>query len=71
MKTSGINFRHLYFFRVVAAEGSVTRAADKLHLTQPTLSILGFLVLIYAACAIALRFSAATNEEHALARAAA
>jgi len=39
--------------------------------TQQTLSILGFLVLISAVCAIALRFSASTNEEHALVRAAA
>ena len=28
MKTSGLNFRHLYYFWVVAKEGGVTRAAD-------------------------------------------
>ncbi|WEF30977.1 LysR family transcriptional regulator [Pseudoduganella chitinolytica] len=38
MKTSGINFRHLYFFRVVAAEGSVTRAAERLGLAIQTVS---------------------------------
>ncbi|GGY50797.1 LysR family transcriptional regulator [Pseudoduganella albidiflava] len=38
MKTSGINFRHLYFFRVVAAEGSVTRAAERLGLAIQTIS---------------------------------
>ena len=43
----------------------------KVGSTQQTLSILGYLVLISAVCAIALRFSATTNEEHALARAAA
>ncbi|HEX8601393.1 MAG TPA: LysR family transcriptional regulator [Pseudoduganella sp.] len=38
MKTSGINFRHLYFFRVVATEGSVTRAAERLGLAIQTVS---------------------------------
>lgn len=38
MKTTGINFRHLYFFRVVAAEGSVTRAAERLGLAIQTVS---------------------------------
>jgi len=39
--------------------------------TQQTLVILGVLVTASALCAIALRFSASTNAEHALARAAA
>ncbi len=38
MKTTGMNFRHLYFFRVVAAEGSVTRAAERLGLAIQTIS---------------------------------
>jgi len=38
MKTTGLNFRHLYFFRMVAAEGSVTRAADRLGLAIQTVS---------------------------------
>jgi NNP family nitrate/nitrite transporter-like MFS transporter len=39
--------------------------------TQQTLSILGILVAISALCAVAARFSAETNKEHALAGAAA
>jgi molybdenum-dependent DNA-binding transcriptional regulator ModE len=38
MKTTGLNFRHLYFFRVVAAEGSVTGAAERLGLAIQTVS---------------------------------
>ncbi|MES2257855.1 MAG: transcriptional activator NhaR [Pseudomonadota bacterium] len=38
MKTTGINFRHLYFFWAVAKEGSVTRAADRLGLAIQTVS---------------------------------
>jgi len=38
MKATGLNFRHLYFFRVVAAEGSVTRAAERLGLAIQTVS---------------------------------
>jgi len=38
MKTSGINFRHLYFFWAVAKEGSVTRAAERLGLAIQTVS---------------------------------
>jgi LysR family transcriptional activator of nhaA len=38
MKTSGINFRHLYFFWAVAKEGSVTRAAERLGLAVQTIS---------------------------------
>jgi LysR family transcriptional regulator, transcriptional activator of nhaA len=33
-----INFNHLYYFHVTAAEGSVKAAADKLRVTQPTVS---------------------------------
>lgn len=38
MKTTGLNFRHLYFFWVVAKEGSVTRAAERLELAVQTIS---------------------------------
>jgi LysR family transcriptional activator of nhaA len=38
MKTTGINFRHLYFFWAVAKEGSVTRAAERLGLAIQTVS---------------------------------
>lgn len=33
-----LNYQHLYYFWFVAREGSVTAAAKKLHLTQPTIS---------------------------------
>jgi LysR family transcriptional activator of nhaA len=33
-----LNYHHLYYFWTVAREGSVTRAAQLLNLTQPTLS---------------------------------
>jgi len=33
-----LNFNHLYYFVVVAQEGSVTRASQRIHVTQPTLS---------------------------------
>lgn len=36
MKTSGLNFRHLYYFWVVAKEGGVTRAAERLGLAVQT-----------------------------------
>lgn len=39
MKTSGLNYRHLYFFWVVAKEGGVTRAAEKLGLAVQTVSM--------------------------------
>jgi LysR family transcriptional activator of nhaA len=39
MKTSGLNFRHLYFFWMVAKEGGVTRAAEKLGLAVQTISM--------------------------------
>ncbi|MYM38951.1 transcriptional activator NhaR [Duganella qianjiadongensis] len=39
MKTSGLNFRHLYFFYMVAKEGGVTRAAEKLGLAVQTISM--------------------------------
>jgi LysR family transcriptional regulator, transcriptional activator of nhaA len=38
MKTTGINFRHLYYFWVVAKEGGVTRAAERLGLAVQTIS---------------------------------
>lgn len=39
MKTSGLNYRHLYFFWIVAKEGGVTRAAEKLGLAVQTISM--------------------------------
>ncbi len=33
-----LNYHHLYYFRVIANEGSIAKAADKLRLGQPTLS---------------------------------
>ncbi len=39
MKTSGLNFRHLHFFWMVAKEGSVTRAAERLGLAVQTVSM--------------------------------
>lgn len=33
-----INYHHLYYFKVIAEEGSVSKAAEKLRLGQPTLS---------------------------------
>ncbi len=33
-----LNYHHLLYFWMVAREGSVVRAADQLHLAQPTLS---------------------------------
>ncbi|CAN5347694.1 transcriptional activator NhaR [soil metagenome] len=38
MKNSGVNFRHLYYFWVVAKEGSVTRAAERLDVAVQTIS---------------------------------
>jgi len=34
----GLNYNHLYYFWVVASEGSVARAAERLHLTPQTIS---------------------------------
>lgn len=39
MKNSGLNFRHLYFFYMVAKEGGVTRAAERLGLAVQTISM--------------------------------
>jgi LysR family transcriptional activator of nhaA len=33
-----INYHHLLYFKVIAEEGSVSKAAEKLRLGQPTLS---------------------------------
>jgi LysR family transcriptional activator of nhaA len=33
-----LNYHHLLYFHTVAREGSVVRAAERLHLTQPTVS---------------------------------
>ena len=38
MKTTGLNFRHLYYFWVAAKEGGVTRAATRLGLAVQTVS---------------------------------
>lgn len=32
------NYHHLYYFYIIAREGSISRACEKLHLSQPTLS---------------------------------
>ncbi|RZA06516.1 MAG: LysR family transcriptional regulator [Proteobacteria bacterium] len=36
--TTWLNYHHLYYFRTIANEGSIARAAEKLRLGQPTLS---------------------------------
>ena len=33
-----LNYHHLLYFWTVAREGSIVRAAEQLHLTQPTIS---------------------------------
>jgi LysR family transcriptional activator of nhaA len=33
-----LNYQHLYYFWMVAKEGSISRACEKLHLAQPTVS---------------------------------
>lgn len=38
MKSAGLNFRHLYYFWVVAKEGSITRAAERLDVAVQTIS---------------------------------
>ena len=39
MKNKGMNFRHLYYFWVVAKEGGVTRAAERLGVAVQTISM--------------------------------
>ncbi|RYZ97910.1 MAG: LysR family transcriptional regulator, partial [Proteobacteria bacterium] len=36
--TTWLNYHHLYYFRTIANEGSIARAAEKLRLGQSTLS---------------------------------
>ncbi len=36
--TQWLNYHHLYYFRAIANEGGIARAAEKLRLGQPTLS---------------------------------
>lgn len=36
---SWLNYNHLYYFWVVAREGGITRAAEELMLSQPTISV--------------------------------
>lgn len=38
MNDEWLNYHHLLYFWTVAREGSVTRASEKLHLAQPTIS---------------------------------
>ena len=33
-----LNYHHLYYFFVIAKEGSIAKACEKLFLAQPTLS---------------------------------
>ena len=35
---SRLNYHHLHYFWTVAREGSIARASERLHLTQPTIS---------------------------------
>lgn len=37
-KTAWLNFHHLYYFSVIAIEGSISKASEKLKIGQPTLS---------------------------------
>ncbi len=37
-QASNLNYRHLYYFWTVATEGHLTRAADRLHISQSALS---------------------------------
>jgi LysR family transcriptional activator of nhaA len=34
-----LNYNHLYYFWIVAREGSIARAAEELLVSQPTISI--------------------------------
>lgn len=33
-----LNYHHLFYFKVIAEEGTVSKAAEKLRIGQPTLS---------------------------------
>ncbi len=33
-----LNYHHLYYFYIIAMEGSISKASKKLHLGQPALS---------------------------------
>ncbi|MCA9641840.1 MAG: LysR family transcriptional regulator, partial [Myxococcales bacterium] len=33
-----LNFNHLFYFHIVAEEGSIARAAERLRITKPTVS---------------------------------
>lgn len=37
-KMGRLNYQHLYYFWIVAKQGSITRASEKLRLSQPTIS---------------------------------
>lgn len=39
VKVQWLNYHHLYYFRVIANEGGIAKAAEKLRLGQPTLSL--------------------------------
>jgi LysR family transcriptional activator of nhaA len=39
MKSTWINYHHLLYFKTIAEEGTVSKAAEKLRLGQPTLSV--------------------------------
>lgn len=54
-----INFKHLHYFRVVAKEGSIVRASEKLHLTPQTIS--GQITLLENSLGISLFEKAGRN----------
>lgn len=38
INTQWLNYHHLFYFRIIATEGGIARAAERLHIGQPTLS---------------------------------